>query len=358
MNLLLFNLAVDAEHVTLAFSIKWIELLARRFDNIDVVTMYAGRYSLPPNVTVWSVGRELGYPKWLRVLRFYWVVIRIIRQRRVDIAFTHMIHAFAVLFWPVARLTGIRNLLWYAHGAMPLGVRLAHWAADRVVSSTPEGFRLSSNKVSFIGQGIDMAEFKPGARQRGEYFRVVSVARLSAVKGIDILVDTLDRWCPQGYVGWHLLVVGAATSPEEKEYAEALQQRASTVIGGNIEWLGRLDSPDIARLLQSSDVFVNLSATGSLDKAIVEAMATGCPILSSNEAFRSIIAGCGLDMCIVPRSAEGLRDGLNRLAALDDIALLALSSRLAELAHRDHSLTGFIDRLQGELVNLSSASRI
>ncbi len=56
MNLLMFNLAADQEHVTLGFGLRWIEALSRRYDHVDVVTMFAGRYQLPSNVRVWSVG--------------------------------------------------------------------------------------------------------------------------------------------------------------------------------------------------------------------------------------------------------------------------------------------------------------
>ena len=40
---------------------------------------------------------------------------------------------------------------------------------------------------------------------------------------------------------------------------------------------------------QSGDLFVNLSDTGSLDKAVLEAMACGLKILTSNEAFKSVL---------------------------------------------------------------------
>jgi len=36
-------------------------------------------------------------------------------------------------------------------------------------------------------------------------------------------------------------------------------------------------------------LFVNLSDTGSIDKAVLEAMACGLKILTSNEAFKNIV---------------------------------------------------------------------
>ena len=40
---------------------------------------------------------------------------------------------------------------------------------------------------------------------------------------------------------------------------------------------------------QGADIFVNLSSTGSIDKAVLEAMACGCLIITSNEAFKEIL---------------------------------------------------------------------
>jgi len=38
-----------------------------------------------------------------------------------------------------------------------------------------------------------------------------------------------------------------------------------------------------------ADIFINLSDTGSIDKAVLEAMASGCLVLTSNEAFTNIL---------------------------------------------------------------------
>ncbi len=349
MNLLLFNLAVDAEHVTLAFGLKWIKALARRFDHVDVVTMYEGKHSLPANVTVWSVGHERGYPKWLRMLRFYWLVLKVLRTRRIDVAFTHMIHVFAVLFWPIGRIWGIRNLLWYAHSAVPFGLRLAHAAADAIVSSTPEGFRLPSHKVTFIGQGIDVQMFEYHPRIPGMLFHLVSVGRLSPVKGNELLLEALDGWRPDGREGWMLTVVGETAVPAEEIYASGLRERARYLSGGEVKFLGRLDPPDIARILGEADVFVNLSGTGSLDKAIVEAMAAGCIVLTCNDAFRAIAEREGLDACVVERDATSLRNALDRLVGMVPDERAALSVNLARIARRDHAFDGLIDRLADRL---------
>jgi len=354
MNLLMFNLAVDAEHVTLAFGLRWIEALASRFDHVDVVTMYAGRYKLPANVRVWSVGRERGYPEWLRALRFYWLVFMVLRMRRIGVVFTHMIPVFAVLFWPVAKLTGLRVVLWYAHGATPRILRLAHRLVDQVVSSTPEGFRLPSRKVRFIGQGIDACLYYPMPRLRGDTFHILTVGRLSPSKGLDLLLGALSCWQIEDGRNWHLTVVGEGTTDSERAYAETLQHQARNALGeGLVTFTGRLDPKQIAPLLVTADVFVNLSATGSLDKAIVEAMASGCPVVSSNDAFKAIARTSGFPECAIERTKEALCAVLTRLSGMAPDNIQALANEQTRVALRDHILEGLIDRLTAILISVA-----
>lgn len=344
MNLLMFNLAVDDKHVTLAFGLRWIEILAGRFEHIDVITMTAGHHQLPHNVTVWSVGRERGYPEWLRALRFYWLLWRILRQRRIDVVFTHMIPVFAVLFWPVGLLTGLKNVLWYAHGATPRMLKLAHRLVDRVVSSTPQGFRLASDKVSFIGQGIDAARYQVAGRIADTTFHILTVGRLAPSKGLDLLVSALADW--KSAVDWHLTIIGDGTSESEYRYAEALRQQAQDTLGPDrVTFTGRLDPDEIVPFLAKSDVFINLSSTGSLDKAMVEAMASGCPVMSSNDAFREIAVTEGFPECAVEHSQQGLRAELDRLLSMSAAERHALGTRQAVVARRDHTLDGLIQRL-------------
>jgi glycosyltransferase involved in cell wall biosynthesis len=349
MNLLMFNLAVDDDHVTLAFSIHWIKTLAGYFDHVDVITMTAGNYQLPSNVTVWSVGRERSYPEWLRALRFYWLVGRVLRRRRINVVFTHMISVFAILFWPVALLTGLKNVLWYAHGATPKTLKLAHQVVDQVVSSTPQGFRLPSSKTTFIGQGIDVNCYRYVRRNVGFKFRIVTVGRLAPSKGLDIIINALASW--QTSASWHLTVIGDATNTAESHYALSLRKLASDILNPTqIKFTGRLSSDAISSYLNQSDVFVNLSLTGSLDKAMVESMSSGCPVVSSNDAFREIAICEGFSECTIEHSIQGLLSALDHLHFMSLAERNLLGWRQSEVARRDHTLDGLIVRLHRVLL--------
>lgn len=346
MNILVFTLAVDETHVTLGFAVRILRALAARFESIDVVTMYEGTYDLPPNVRVRSVGRERGTSKPQRFFAFYKHVFAVVRERKIDVAFAHMSHLFAWLFWPVAKLKKIPTMMWYAHGAIGTSLRLAHRAVDRVITSTPEGFRIPSTKVKYIGQAIDTGVFTPVDRQDclSSTIRVVTVGRVASAKQLDLMIEALQRW---GRSDWRLTIAGDATAPVEQEYADRVQK---THADERVTWLGRIDPEAIASVLHQSDVFINLSTTGSLDKAIVEAMATGCAVLSSNDGFVALAKAEGVDECIVQSNVESITAGLDRMTSIDRNAL---GRRLSAIAER-HSFNGFIDRLTAELEDLAT----
>jgi len=350
MNLLMFNLAVDSEHVTLAFGLRWIEELAKRFDHIDVVTMCEGNYQLPPNVKVWSVGRERGYPKWLRVLRFYWFLVKVWRDRPPAVAFAHMIPLFSVLFAPVARLVGCPSILWYAHGATPRMLRVAHYLVDQVVTSTPQGFRIKSEKARVIGQGIDLDLFPFTQRTSGLIFRIVTVGRLAPSKGQNVLISALKEWRVPDGRSWRLTIVGDATSDSEQLFAHMVRGQAQAVSTPNhVKFTGRLPPSDIAGYLREADVFVSLGTTGSLDKAIVEAMASGCPVLSCNDAFAALATAGGFANCVIGNDELGIRTGLADYLNLDEHQRHQIAELQAFVAHSDHGLNSLINKLSSIL---------
>lgn len=339
MNLLVFTLAVDETHATLGFAVRILRALAARYESIDVITMYAGPYDLPSNVRVRPVGRG---PRPLRLINFYRHVFTVLRERRIDVVFVHMIHLFGWLFWPIAKIKRIPTLMWYAHGAVSASLKLAHRAVDRVISSTPEGFRLPSKKVRFIGQAIDTAVFTPVTRSPSHALRIVTVGRLAESKQLGLLIDALQQW---GRSDWRLTIAGGATSAAEEEYAARVKREHPDP---RVTWLGRLEPKTIAEVLHQSDIFINLSTTGSLDKAIVEAMATECVVLSCNDAFVTLANENAVSECVVQSNAASIHAGLDRMLTIDRAAL---GARLRGIAER-HSFAGFIERVAAELNDL------
>src|SRR5512132_1096345 len=100
MRILLFNLATDADDPLLGFTTRWISALAARVEFIHVITMRMGRLNVPDNVRVYSVGKEKGFSELRRLMEFYRLLFRILREDRIDACFSHMITIFTILAAP------------------------------------------------------------------------------------------------------------------------------------------------------------------------------------------------------------------------------------------------------------------
>src|SRR5947207_1803808 len=164
MRLLLFNLATDEDDPILGFATRWIRALAAVVDFIHVVTMRMGKLDLSDNVRVYSVGKEKGYSEPRRVVEFYRILARILRQHNIDVCFSHMIPLFTVLGGPILKAKRIPIVTWYAHPKVTRILKIAHRLSDRMVASLPTAYPYSQDKLTTIGQGVDTKLFSPEAK--------------------------------------------------------------------------------------------------------------------------------------------------------------------------------------------------
>lgn len=290
--LLVFNLATDADHPILGFTSDWLRALAPRAGEIDVITMLAGRLELPPNVHVHSVGKERGRSEATRAIEFYRILRRLLSSHRYEACFAHMQPLFSVMGTPLLRLYRIPITLWYAHGATPPMLRVAERLVHQVVTSSFETFRLPSHKVRMIGQAIDLDLFRPVPTRRpsDQPFTIIAVGRVAPVKRLDVLIDAVsDLSLMLPAPGVRLRLVGPAENGDN-EYASALHRRARRVgLEGLIEFVGPVPRSRVALEYAAADVAVNLTPSGAFDKAALEAMACGLPLITSNRALGAVV---------------------------------------------------------------------
>lgn len=344
--LLLFNLRTDVDDTALGFTTAWINALAPQWKSIDVLTLHAGRLELAENVTVHSAGREHGYGRWRMLARFYRLAISVVVHRRPDVCFAHMTPLFASLFWPVRKIFGVPLLLWYAHGSVTRELKIAERLADRCVTSTLAGFRLPSAKLAVLGQGVDVSRFRPLPRAAPDYERtVLCLGRVTAAKHVDEAIRALAL-VRQQWPDLRLRIVGGPVTRADEEYAREITELVDTLeLADAVQLVGPVPFRRIAEQYSAGGLFLNLGSTGSLDKAILEAMASGCIPISRNDAFRELAAAHGLQDLVVGSGVAGIADALARVASLTPSERSLLRPRLRTIVERDHSL----ERLAGEV---------
>jgi len=293
MNLLLFNLKTDADDDVLGFTTDWINALAKHFNKVIVITMCTGRIKVAENVRVFSVGKEKGYSEPRRFFEFYRILLYILRTERIDVCFAHMIPLFAVMAWPLLKCWRIPILLWYTHKTVTPLLRLAALTVDQVVTASGESFRIKSSKVRVTGHGIDTERFAPASRESaGTSFTILTVGRLSPIKRVEILLEAVAilQHAELPEMHFTVLIVGGTLVESDIVYAERLKLQAERLgIKELVKFTGSVPFLEVLSCYQKADCFINLSDTDSVDKAVLEAMSCGLPVITSNKAFRGVL---------------------------------------------------------------------
>ena len=275
--------------------------LVRRGHEVEVVTLRQRGCPIREALdgvmvfrSLWGVGRNVIFAASY-VVSLAWFLIR--RRRRYDVIQVYFAYLEAVTVsllrpWmkgktmvrfgggnPVGDLSRLRRLK-IAWLFLPLIRRLDGFIVvsermrDELVAA---GFDRA--KITLIRNGVDTRRFAPQAgatdtdRRRREKTTVVTVARLSPEKGIDVLLEAWRRISvemPQT----RLVVVGDGP---ERDALKRLAERAS--LNGAVRFVGEVT--DVRPYLTTSDLFILPSRSEGLPNALLQAMAVELPCIAS-----------------------------------------------------------------------------
>jgi L-malate glycosyltransferase len=216
--------------------------------------------------------------------------------------------------------------------------RAAYAAAHKVVANSRAAAdrlrleRVQARKIAVISNGLELNQYQPPS-PRPKLRKVVVVANLRPEKGHDILIDAavqVLRRCPDA----NFEIVGGG--PElERLLARA---EARSVLHA-LTFLGHRD--DVPARLADGDIFVLPSRSEAFPNAVLEAMATGLPIVASGVGgILELIDDGVTGLLVPPGDALSLADRLCRL--MNDPAL---ASRLGDAARAEALARYSFDRM-------------
>jgi glycosyltransferase involved in cell wall biosynthesis len=283
MKLLIITQKVDDHDDVLGFFVRWIEEFAKYAEKVTVICLQKGTYHLPDNVKVLSLGKEERKGRMIYIVRFFSAIWK--KRREYDTVFVHMnpiYILFGGLFW---KLWSKKIALWYTHKQVDLKLRIAEKFTDIVFTASKKSFRLKSDKVLVVGHGIDIERFYPVEKKSHKKLNIISVSRIAPVKNIHLMIEVAEILKKED-IPFEIKIAGAPITDADKIYFAELEKKVRDKnLHDSVIFVGAIPYSDIPAFYQKSDLFINLSETGSLDKAVLEAMASGVNVLTSNEAF-------------------------------------------------------------------------
>lgn len=349
MRLLFLTQVLDAGDAVLGFVPSWVEALARRVERVRVLALEVGDLSgLPANVDARAVGRRGRIRRYLRYRRY---LAEALGRDGFDAVLAHMVPRYLLVSAGPARRAGAGLFLWYTHGGVDRRLQRAVRLADKVFTATPESMRVPSPNKVVTGHGIDLRHFPPAPRPPAPPL-VLSVGRLTPAKDPLTVLDALARLVRGGSPA-RLEWIGAGLTAADAPFRREVEARIEALgIEGRVRLAGALAYRDIPSAYARASVVVNASRTGSLDKVVLEAMASGRPVVTSNEAAAGVLAAApgGAERFTFPAGDAGaLAARLEALLPLAESERAELGRALRAIVERDHDLERLADRLVEEM---------
>jgi glycosyltransferase involved in cell wall biosynthesis len=170
------------------------------------------------------------------------------------------------------------------------------WQGAAALVACSEGLKrraqrfLPSVDINVIPNGVDIERFStiPG-RRVSRPVRLITVGRLSITKRVDVLIDAVELLKERGFEA-RLNVVG------EGSLEESLKQTVSRQgLGDTVNIAGHSEAEAMPQLYRQSDVYVSATMQEGMSNAMLEAMASGLPIVTTCcEGVEELIADNGI----------------------------------------------------------------
>lgn len=223
---------------------------------------------------------------------------------------------------------------WYRRLAYRLLSKYSHFAAvsEDIAEYLNTDIGVASGRISVVKNGIDIGKFSENCELRSQVRKelglsdsdcvIGAIGNLYPVKGHIYLLQAMDILCSK-YDRLKLVVAGRGGEKERLEryiIENGLEDRVSLLGFRN----------DAARLLQALDIYVMPSLSEGLPLSLLEAMASGTPVVASSVGGIPELLTDRLDgLLVASASAEAVAGAISALIEQPD-----LGARLAESAYQ------------------------
>lgn len=262
------------------------------------------------------------------------------RGRRFDVWHVHQygLHAaLAVVFGGLLGRPVVLKLTSSAHqglGRTLASSRLAglmaylHRRVDAVVALTretaaeAEAFGIPKERIHGLGNGVDTNLFRPRSEHERQALRgklglgggpvVVFVGRLSHEKNVAGLLLAWSQAQPRSSGHWRLVVVGEGPLRGDLDILSNQLQ-----VGPGVKFVGQ--QSNVVEWLGASDIYVLSSFNEGLSNTLLEAMATGLPVVITHvSGSTELVQETGSGWVVDIEDMAGFANALLALMASED----------------------------------------
>ena len=190
----------------------------------------------------------------------------------------------------------------------------AIWKKASALVACSEGLKerallfMPSAPIDVITNGVELERFFPAeTSEKSEVLKLLTVGRLSVTKRIEMLIDVVEI-LHRTTCKVRLTVVGGGQM--EQQFRKIVTERELSDV---IKITGRMDSKRMPEKYRQNDIFISASMQEGMSNAMLEAMASGLPIVTTRcEGLTELIDGNGL--IVEQDNVEEITKAVKRLA--------------------------------------------
>lgn len=261
-------------------------------------------------------------------------VDRLRREWPFDLVHAHFIYPDGVAGAALARRYGVPLIVTEHAPWRPwldrLGVRRQAIAAARqsseilavstsVAATIRAELGASAPPVSVVPVGVDSELFAragDGARRAGQ---ILFVGFLNFNKGVDVLLRAMALLRQRGE-RCRLLLAGGSFYRQTRQQEEAIRRLARELnLDSAVSFLGHLPPEEIARLMRESAVVVLPSRAESFGAVLVEALASGTPVVATRCGGPEDIVDPSVGVLVPPDDPKALAAALAGVLAHPEV---------------------------------------
>lgn len=268
--------------------------LEEKLDNLNIKIKYLDMSKVEKKDRIIKFFKEMNNfsPQVLHVhldmkYAFLWAIFH-----KVKLIFTMHSQPYRLeskLFWLSSKI------LLMQHKLLFVGV------SKRIASEILNRFKCN-NAVCTINNPVDISKysFLRSIKEKKE-INLINVARFNSVKNHRLLVEAFSKLIQKNESTRLCLVGDGELLGDIKEYAKELK------VSDKVYFLGCVDN--VQEILKLADVFVLSSNAEALPISVLEAMASGLPIVSTNVGgLKDIVTNNGI--LVSPNDSDALADAL------------------------------------------------
>jgi glycosyltransferase involved in cell wall biosynthesis len=317
----IYNLGRELEqlghHVTYIFQDDLIEpeSVSARFNEL-IFSLRLGRYIAAnrQKFSIVNLHAPAGFPygfrrKWQRAAGYppYVMTLHGLEERRVYAMSREEKKGRAWNF-------SLKNRLWhrfYHQTRFRWSIRTAdgaHTCAREVWSTLQLKYGLDAGRVAYIPHGVEARFFVPREYCSSESLRLLYAGTWLDQRGIFYIRDALRNLAPR-IPGLTMTFAGCGVPPEE------IQQFFGTELAGRIVVQPVVAAEKMPALYAEHDIFLFPSLVEGLPLVLLEAMATGMPVITTDTCGMADVVEHDFNgLLVCPADARAIEDAVTRLA--------------------------------------------